>query len=96
MIYVSLLVLSGIFVVLSTRNALVWFIGVELMLVGCGLLFVIGGNLHNDPAKGQLFAVFIIAVAAAQAAVAFALILNVYRKYDTIRLDKINSLKERD
>jgi NADH:ubiquinone oxidoreductase subunit K len=84
----------GLFVILTKRNAIQILIGIELMLNAANLnlvAFVKYDRLNNG---GQVFALFVITLAAATTAVALAIILNVYKRYKTIDPDKINSLKD--
>lgn len=62
----------------SRRNLILMFLAVEIMLQGVALTLIGWGRYHGN-AEGQLFVMFIIAAAAAEAAVALALVLNVFR-----------------
>lgn len=64
--------------------------GIELMLNAANLNFVYGGG---QELQGQIFTLFVIVIAAAEAAVGLALVLRIYRYFNTIDLDKINELK---
>jgi len=82
----------GFVIALIKRNAIFVLMGIELMLNAANLNLVIFSK--NDPAlQGQLFAVFSIVLAASEAAVALAILLNVYTYYKTSDLGKINRLK---
>lgn len=96
LIFAGLAGCTGLALVMSSRNALVLLMGVEMILVAGVMVILAGAQLHGKEAEGQSFAVFVISVAAAQAAVAFALILNLYRRTGTIYLDRIRSLDESD
>jgi NADH:ubiquinone oxidoreductase subunit K len=80
---------------LSRRNAIVVLLGIELMLNAANLNFIVFWRFSANPAPlaGVLFALFSIAIAAAEAAVGLALIIAIYRHYHTTNLDKIDSLK---
>ena len=80
---------------LTRPNAIIVLIGIELMLNAANLNFIAFWRYGPDPARldGVLFAVFSIAVAAAEAAVGLALIIAVYRHYRTTDLGKVNRLK---
>ena len=80
---------------LSRRNAIMVLIGIELMLNAANLNFIVFWRFSANPAPlaGILFALFSIAIAAAEAAVGLALIISIYRYYHTTNLDKIDSLK---
>lgn len=87
--YASALLFSlGVFLTLTRRNVVAVLMGVELVLNAANLNFVAFGR------EGQTTAVFIIVVAAAEAAVALAIVLLAYRKYKTVVLDDISDLKK--
>ena len=77
--------------VLLRRNAIVIFMCVELMLNAVNLTFV--AFPERLGVAGQIFVFFVMAVAAAEAAVGLAIILAVYRHKETVDLSKINLLK---
>jgi NADH:ubiquinone oxidoreductase subunit K len=91
----AILFAIGVFLVLGKRNAVGILMGVELMLNAVNLTLVTFSRFAESarPIDGQVFAVFVITVAAAEAAVALALIVAVYRHRDTIDIDRINLLK---
>lgn len=82
----------GVVGVITRRNAIVIFMCVELMLNAVNLAFVAFSRGLADPA-GQVFVFMVMAVAAAEAAVGLAIILQVYRLRGTINADEINLLK---
>jgi NADH-quinone oxidoreductase subunit K len=77
--------------VLVRRNAIVIFMCVELMLNAVNLTFV--AFAERLGVAGQIFVFFVMAVAAAEAAVGLAIILAVYRHKETVDLQHINLLK---
>jgi len=81
----------GVFGVLLRRNAIVIFMCVELMLNAVNLTFV--ALAQQLGVAGQLFVLFVMAVAAAEAAVGLAIILAIYRHRHTVNLQNINLLK---
>jgi NADH:ubiquinone oxidoreductase subunit K len=85
---------TGIFIVLSKRNAIQILIGIELMLNAAILNMVAFGKYDRFNNGGQMFALFAIVLAAATTAVALAIILNVYRRYKTIDLGKVDKLRD--
>jgi NAD(P)H-quinone oxidoreductase subunit 4L len=91
----AILFAIGVFLVLGKRNAVGILMGVELMLNAVNLTLVTFARFVESarPIDGQVFAVFVITVAAAEAAVALALVVAVYRNRDTIDIDRINLLK---
>ena len=85
---------TGVYGVLSRRNAIAILMGVELMLNAVNInLVAFWRYLEPGAATGQAFALFVYAVAAAEAAVGLALIIAVWRTRDTIVLEDIDLLK---
>ena len=90
MTLVSVLFGIGLYGVLARRNAVLMLIGVELMLATVGLLFITVGSLTSDLLRaGQVFTTFVITIAAAEIAVAVAMILAVYRACGNIDLTRV-------
>jgi NADH-quinone oxidoreductase subunit K len=77
--------------VLTRRNAIVIFMCVELMLNAVNLSFVALSQLYG--ATGQVFVVFVMTVAAAEAAVGLAIIIAIFRHGQSVNLKNINLLK---
>jgi NADH-quinone oxidoreductase subunit K len=88
----AILFVVGVVGVLTRRNALIIFMCVELMLNAVNLSFVALSKMHGG-ALGQVFVVFVMTVAAAEAAVGLAIVIAVYRHYGTVDLQNINLLK---
>jgi len=82
----------GVLGVLLRRNAIVIFMCVELMLNAVNLTFV--ALAQNLGVGGQVFVFFVMAVAAAEAAVGLAIILAVYRHKQSVSLQNMNLLKD--
>src|SRR5512140_3133834 len=84
----------GLFGVLSRKNAIAILLGVELMLNAVNINLVAFWR-YLDPAvlAGQVFAVIVFAVAAAEVAVGLALIISVYRRRSTIVADEVDLMK---
>jgi NADH-quinone oxidoreductase subunit K len=82
----------GAFGVISRRNAIAVLMSIELMLNAAALNFVAFWRYSEraSEATGPVFALIIITVAAAEAAVGLAIILSVYRKFNTINVDDID------
>ena len=83
----------GILCVLTRKNAVNVLMGVELMLNSANLNLVAFARFSAANLSGQLFAIFVIVVAAAEAAVALAIVLSMYRLAKTVNLDQANTLK---
>lgn len=84
----------GVYAVLSKKNAIMVLIGIEFMINAAVLNFVAFSKHDKFNASGQVFALFAIVLAAASVAVALAIILNVYKYYNTIDPTRINKLKD--
>jgi NADH-quinone oxidoreductase subunit K len=87
----ALLFTIGVIGVLTRRNAIIIFMCVELMLNAVNLSFVALSKLYG--AAGQVFVVFTMTVAAAEAAVGLAIIIAIFRHQRTVNLQNINLLK---
>ena len=68
--------------------------GVELILNSANINFVAFAKFGNYGLNGQLFALFVIILAAAEAAIALAIVLNLYKTFANINVDEIDNLKE--
>lgn len=78
---------------LIRRNVIVQLMSIELMLNSVNLLLVAFNRIHADAMTGQVFAFFIIAVAAAEAAVGLAIVLSFYRLRQSVDSDVGDTLK---
>ena len=78
---------------LIRRNALIQLMCIELMLNSVNLMLVAFNRFHPDNHAGQRFAFFVIAVAAAEAAVGLAIVLGVFRLTKTVFTDQVDKLK---
>ena len=81
----------GVVGVLTRRNAIIVFMCVELMLNAVNLSFVALSRLYG--VEGQVFVVFVMTVAAAEAAVGLAIVIAIFRHRQTVNLQNINLLK---
>jgi NADH-quinone oxidoreductase subunit K len=88
----AILFLIGAFGVLTKRNAIIVLMSIEIMLNAANINFVTFASYYGDVA-GQIFALFSIAIAAAEVAVGLAILLNLNRNRGTIDLDKLNLLR---
>lgn len=84
--------LIGIIGVLSRRNALIMFLSIELMLNSANLLFV-GFSRFWENSTGLVWVFFVLVLAAAEAAVGLAIIINLFRSKQVVDVDQYNSLK---
>ena len=84
----------GVFGALTRRNAVAILMSIELMLNAANLSFVAFARyLPQTQLQGQVFAIFVIAIAAAEAAVALAIVLGLYRNFKNVNVDEINLMK---
>ena len=85
----------GLYGVLSRRNAIGILMGIELMLNAVNInLVAFWRYLDTVRLTGQVFAIFVFAVAAAEVAVGLALVISIYRNRDTVVVEEIDLLKE--
>ena len=92
----ALLLSAALFVigtlgVIIRRNAIIIFLCIELQLNAVNLAFVALSRYTGI--EGQLFVFFVMTVAAAEAAVGLAIIISVFRHYETVNVDKFNLLR---
>ena len=88
----SALFAIGVFGVLTRRNAIAILLSIELILNAASLNFVALGQALGHP-QGQAFALFVIALAACEAAVGLAIVLGLYRTANTVLADQVNLLR---
>jgi NADH-quinone oxidoreductase subunit K len=88
----AILFTIGAVCVLIRRNAIIIFMGIELMLNAANLAFVAFANQHQS-VSGQIIVFFVIAVAAVEVAVGLALIVTIFRTRQSIDVDQLSSLK---
>ncbi len=84
----------GIFGVVTRRNAILVLMGIELILNSANINFIAFSRYGGLNLDGQLAAIFVIILAAAEAAVALAIVLNIYKNFQTVNVDEINEMKE--
>jgi NADH-quinone oxidoreductase subunit K len=90
----ALLFVCGIVCMASKRNGIGVLMGVELVLNGANVNFVALARYNPDfQIEGQIFALFVIVMAAAEAAVALAIVLNFYNNHMTVDVDTAEELK---
>jgi NADH-quinone oxidoreductase subunit K len=89
----AVLFVIGLIGVLTRRNVLVIFMSVEMMLNAVNVSFIAFGTAISS-AIGQVFALFVITVAAAEAAVGLAIVIALARRQDTVDVGQIDTLRE--
>ena len=90
----GLLFSFGIFAILTRRNAIMVLMGVELVLNAANINFVAFSRYVTTSLDGHVVAIFVIILAAAEAAIALAIILNIYLNFNTVNVDEIYKLKD--
>ncbi len=94
LVFAAALFCIGLFGVLSRKNAVAILMGVELMLNAVNVNLVAFWRYRTpDYIAGQVFAIIVFAVAAAEVAVGLALIISIYRRRNTVVADEIDLLK---
>jgi NADH-quinone oxidoreductase subunit K len=92
----AVLFVCGVVCMATKRNAVGVLMGVELVLNGANVNFVAFAAFSTSPAfqvEGQMFSLFVIVLAAAEAAVALAIVLNFYNNHMTVDVDTAEELK---
>jgi len=84
----------GIYGVITRRNAVMILMGIELILNSANINFIAFARFGNFGLQGQMIALFVIVLAAAEAAVALAIVLNIYKTIANINVDEINTLRD--
>jgi NADH-quinone oxidoreductase subunit K len=92
MVLASVLFVIGMIGVLVRRNAIIILMSIELMLNSGNMMLVIFSRYLGNM-TGQVFALFVMVVAACEVAVGLAILLAMFRNKDTIDVDKINIMK---
>ncbi|WP_323134401.1 NADH-quinone oxidoreductase subunit NuoK [Tellurirhabdus rosea] len=84
----------GLAIVVIKRHAIMVLMGIELMLNAVNLNLIAFSQYDPDRLQGQMLALFVMIVAAAEAAVALAIILQVHKHFRTVQLDEISEMKK--
>jgi NADH-quinone oxidoreductase subunit K len=88
----SAMFVLGVFTMVSRKNAIYVLMGAELILNAAALNFVAFARHRGDPLNGQMFAIFVIILAAAEAAVALGIVLQLFHHFPTIDVSKPDRL----
>ena len=92
LVFGALLFMIGVVGVLTRRNVIIVLMSIELMLNAVNVTLISFSHYLQD-LRGQIFTLFIIAVAASEAAIGLALVISVFRGRSTFNLDEVNVLK---
>jgi len=88
----------GLYGIITRRNAVMLLMGIELVLNAANINFVAfsrysAGEL-SQMMTGQVASIFVIVLAACEAAVALAIVLNIYKRFNTINVDEVDMLRD--
>ena len=89
----AILFCLGLFCVLTRRNAIGILMGIELILNSANLNYVAFARYNGGAYDGQIFAIFVIMLAAAEAAIGLAIVLAIYQGFETIEVDATDRLR---
>jgi len=84
----------GIVCLITRRNVIYVLMGIEMILNSANINFVAFNRFNGDGMDGRMFAIFVIILAAAEAAVALGIVLNVYQLFGTIKPSDVDLLRE--
>jgi NADH-quinone oxidoreductase subunit K len=84
----------GVFAVLTRRNAIMVLMGIELILNAANINFIAFSRYSTGTLDGQVVAIFVIILAAAEAAIALAIVLNIYQNFATVNVDELDRLRD--
>ena len=84
----------GLYGIVTRKNAVMVLMGVELLLNSANINFVAFSRFGNFGLHGQIIALFVIILAAAEAAIALAIVLNIYKTFTHVNVDELEDLKE--
>jgi NADH-quinone oxidoreductase subunit K len=90
----AILFALGLYAVATRRNAILVLMGVELVLNAANINLIAFSRYGGLNLDGQVAAVFVIILAAAEAAIALAIVLNIFQRFQTINVDEVSALKE--
>jgi NADH-quinone oxidoreductase subunit K len=94
LVVAAILFVLGIYGVMTRRNGIAVLMGIELILNAANLNFLAFARFGGMNLSGHIFALFVIIMAAAEAAVALAIIINLYNHFRTINVDEAEQLKQ--
>jgi NADH-quinone oxidoreductase subunit K len=90
----ALLFALGVYGIATRRNAILVLMGVELILNAANINLIAFSRYGGVSLDGQVAAIFVIILAAAEAAIALAIVLNIYHRFQTVNVDDISTMKE--
>jgi len=84
----------GLLAVVTRRNVIMVLMGIELILNAANVNFIAFTRFSTISLEGHLIALFVIILAAAEAAIALAIVLNIYQQFHTVNVDEVSTLRE--
>jgi NADH-quinone oxidoreductase subunit K len=94
LVIAAVLFALGLFCVLTRRNAVALLMGVELILNAANINFVAFNHFMGGALTGQVFAAFVIVLAAAEAAVGLAIVMSIYQNLKSIDVTEADTLRD--
>jgi NADH-quinone oxidoreductase subunit K len=91
-VFIGLFFIAMFGLLIVRRNAIIVFMSIEILLLGCNYLFVIGSIIIDD-SMGLVYTLLVLTIAAAESAVGLAILVIFYRSRGMIELSVINNLK---
>jgi NADH:ubiquinone oxidoreductase subunit K len=94
LVFAAFLFSAGVYGVLARRNAVMVLMSIELMLNAVNInLIAFNAFLQDKMLAGQVFALFVVAVAAAEVGIGLAIVLLIFRNRETVNLDEVDLLR---
>jgi len=90
----ALLFSLGLFAIITRKHAILVLMGLELVLNSANINFLAFSKFGGMNMDGQVAAIFVIILAAAEAAVALAIILNIYQNFKHVNIDEVDELRD--
>ena len=84
----------GVVCIVTRRNMIYVLMGIEMILNAANINFVAFNRFNGDAMDGRMFAIFVIILAAAEAAVALGIILNVYHLFESIKPSDVDLMRD--
>lgn len=90
----AILFALGLFAIITRKNAILVLMGLELILNAANINFIAFAKFGGMNIEGHIAAIFVIILAAAEAAVALAIVLNIYQNFRHVNVDEVDTLKD--
>lgn len=84
----------GLFGIITRKHSVLVLMGIELILNAANINFIAFARYGGMNIEGHIAAIFVIILAAAEAAIALAIILNIYHNFKHVNVDEVNTMKE--